>query len=213
MPTGFHLCVAELKDVPESRLESMESSQLEGESDSIYVVEILSRRKKNWLRDSNYSRFRGRLQFTYRYHQDHHKWFETEIAALKAKEIKMDELENQGHNVLQNNPNTYSVYLVDLDSAAMDVPRFNSQNQDLGYTPVRYLYIGQTNLMVEERYEAHKTRPSGSNIVRDHGIGLAEDLIEEYGQSNLTKVESLELEAALSQNLRNPSTRFATYSK
>ena len=214
MAGGFHLCVVELRDVPESSLMKWSfSSPLVDDTVSIFVVEILSRKRKNWLKNSNFSRFKGRLEFTHHFHQEHYKWFGNEIEALKAKEKKMFELENQGHIVLQNNPRTYCVYLVDLEAEAMDVGRFRNENQELGYTPVRYLYIGQTELTAEERYRRHKTRPSGSTIVREHGIALDEDLIEEYGRSNLTKCESLELEAALTQQLRNSSTKFATYSR
>jgi len=212
---GHHLCVVEINDVPDS---SLKNKQLIGnrtrERSGIIVVEILSMKKKNRLKKGNTTKFRGPLKYTKKYIQEHYKWYPTEIEALEAKEKLISKFVESNLCVLNNNPKEYCVYIVDLEENVVDkVKRFREANQDCGYDPIRYLYIGQTKKTPEKRFHAHKNNPSGSEIVKEFGIELARDLMEIHSQYNLTKRDALILEATLTIELRNKDTRFATYSK
>jgi hypothetical protein len=212
---GHHLCVIEIDDVPDS---SLKNKQLIGtrtsEISTIIVVELLSRKKKNWLKKGHTNKFRGLLKHTKSFVQEHYKWYETEIEALEAKEKLIFKFAESNLCVLNNIPKEYCVYIVDLQEKVMDkVKRFREANQDCGYDPIRYLYIGQTQKTPEKRFHAHKNNSSGSKIVKEYGIELARDLMEIHSQYNLTKRKSLILEASLTIELRNKGTRFATYSK
>ena len=212
---GHHLCVVEIDEVPDS---SLKNKQLIGtrtnEISRIIVVEILSRKKKNRLKKGHTTKFRGLLKYTQRFVQEHYKWYETEIEALEAKEKLISKFVESNLCVLNNNPKEYCVYIVNLQENVVDkVKRFREANQDCGYDPIRFLYIGQTQKTPEKRFHAHKNNPSGSKIVKEFGIELARDLMVIHSQYNLTKREALILEASLTIELRNKNTRFATYSK
>lgn len=212
---GHHLCVVEIGDVPDSSLRNKELiGNTSNASSGIIVVEILSMKKKNRLKKGNTARFRGLLKYTKKYLHEYHKWYATEIEALEAKEILISKFVESNLCVLNNNPEEYCVYIVDLEEDVLHkVKRFREANQDCEYDPIRFLYIGQTQKTPEKRFHAHKNETSGSNIVKKYGIELARDLMEIHSQYNLTKRKALLLEASLTIELRNKNTRFATYSK
>ena len=212
---GHHLCVVEVADVPDS---IMENKQLMGncasEGSGTIVVEILNMKRKNWLKKGKFAKFKGLLKYTRTFLEEHHKWFPTKIEALEAKEALISKFVESDLCVLNNNPREHCVYIVDLEETVWDgVKRFREANQDCGYDPVRYLYVGQTTQSPEKRFHAHKNKPSGSSIVEEYGIGLARDLMETHSQYDLTEREALALEASLTIDLRNKDTGFATYSK
>ena len=212
---GHHLCVVEVDDVPDSSLKNKEIiGNRTNDNSGIIIVEILSMKKKNRLKKGNNTRFRGLLKYTKNYLQEYHKWYATEIEALEAKEILISKFVKSNLCVLNNNPEEYCVYIVDLEETVMDkVKRFREANQDCDYDPIRFLYIGQTQKTPEKRFHAHKNESSGSKIVKQHGIKLAQDLMGIHSQYNLTKREALILEASLTIELRNKDTGFATYSR
>ena len=212
---GHHLCVVEVDDVPDSSLKNKEIiGNRTNDNSGIIIVEILSMKKKNRLKKGNATRFRGLLKYTKNYLQEYHKWYATEIEALEAKEILISEFVESNFCVLNNNPEEYCVYIVDLEEDVLDkVKRFREANQDCDYDPIRFLYIGQTQKTPEKRFHAHKNESSGSKIVKQHGIKLAQDLMGIHSQYNLTKREALILEASLTIELRNKDTGFATYSR
>ena len=212
---GHHLCVVEVDDVPDSSLKNKEIiGNRTNDNSGIIIVEILSMKKKNRLKKGNTTRFRGLLKYTKNYLQEYHKWYANEIEALEAKEILISKFVESNLCVLNNNPEEYCVYIVDLEETVMDkVKRFREANQDCDYDPIRFLYIGQTQKTPEKRFHAHKNESSGSKIVKQHGIKLAQDLMGIHSQYNLTKREALILEASLTIELRNKDTGFATYSR
>ena len=212
---GHHLCVVEINDVPDSILKNKQLiGNCASERSGIIVIEILNMKRKNWLKKGTFTKFRGLLKYTKKYLQEYYKWYPNEIEALEAKEILISKFVESSLCVLNNNLKDYCVYIVDLEETVVDeVKRFREANQDCGYDPVRYLYIGQTGENPEKRFHAHKNNSSGSNIVKIFGIELARDLMEIYSQYNLTKREALMLEASLTIELRNKDTRFKTYSK
>ena len=209
------MCVYEVEDVPDNVLGNMEViGNCTSENSSITVVEILRRKTKNWLRRGKYEKFRGVKKYTKRFVQERYKWFESEIDALEEKERLMSEFVQLKHCVLNNNPRKYCVYIVDLHEDAMENGRFKRANEDCGFIPIRYLYIGQTSNTPEQRLDVHINNPkTGSQIVRENKPQFARDLMEIHTKYDLTKREALVLEESLTIELRNKDTRFATYSK
>jgi hypothetical protein len=212
---GYHVCVYEVDDVPDATLEDMELiGSRTAENSSITVVEILLRKRKNWLKEGKYVRFRGIKKYTKRFVQERYKWFESKIDALEEKEKLISEIAELNHCVLNNNPRKYCVYIVDLHEDVMKNKMFKRENEDCGFIPIRYLYIGQTSESPEKRLDAHINNPkTGSKIVRKNKPELARDLMEIHSKYDLTEREALVLEESLTIELRNKDTRFATYSK
>ena len=211
---GHHVCVVELCNVPKSYLEKKHFiGNISEIYSSIIVVEILKKKRKDWLIKGHFQKFSAPLKYTNKFLDEHKKWYEHEIDALEAKERLMVEFSEMGFCVLDNNEKKHCVYIVDLDERVKNVSSFKKANKDCGYEPERYLYIGQTSESPKIRFQKHKTRSSGSNIVKEHGLKLAEDLMAIHSQYGLTKLESLNLEKSLTTMLRNETTKFATYSK
>ena len=209
------MCVYEVEDVPDHIIENKELiGDCTSENSSITVVELLRRKRKNWLRGGKYEKFTGVKEYTKRFVQEHCKWFPREIDALEEKERLMSKFVQLNHCVLNNNPRNCCVYIVDLHEDAMKTGPFKRANEDCGFDPIRYLYIGQTSKTPEQRLDVHINNPvTGSPIVRENKPELARDLMEIHSKYDLTKREALVLEESLTIELRNKDTRFATYSK
>ena len=86
---------------------------------------------------------------------------------------------NKGNNI-------YTIYVINLEETP-DEP-----DNSLGS-----IYVGQTALSKEERFENHKNGHKGSKWVKNYGIDINEELCELFPQvRTLQEAEHLEAEAA-----------------
>ena len=111
MTGGYHLCVVEVKDIPESSLENSRyriSYEKKPNSGVFFIVEILGMKRKNWLKNSHFSRFRGLLKYTTNYHEKHTRWFKKKADATVAKNLKIKELKKLEINILESDEATWT---------------------------------------------------------------------------------------------------------
>ena len=111
MTRGYFLCVVEVGDVPESSLENSRyriSYEKNPNSGIFFIVEILGRKRKNWLKNSHFSRFRGLLRYTTKYHEKHTRWFKKKGDAVEAKNQKIKQLKKLKINILESDEATWT---------------------------------------------------------------------------------------------------------
>ena len=93
---------------------------------------------------------------------------------------------------------TYVVYAIQLDKDACANPKSPCKGTSCGSTPV---YVGQTAITANERFEQHKAGYRASRWVRRHGLYLRRQLARGFGEL-ATKDQALAAEAALGERLR-----------
>ena len=92
-------------------------------------------------------------------------------------------------------PRRYHVYVVELEG---DVLRRRECADASGGPP---LYVGQSALTPEARFEQHRAGHRASRIVRAHGVRLRPDLSAPWGP-HATRAEAEAAEAELAEDLR-----------
>lgn len=93
----------------------------------------------------------------------------------------------------------HNVYVIELDGAVWDEPRFRNANPHCGPGCSCY-YVGMTGLSPRERFENHRKGRKSNRLVREYGIRLCPLLYEEYNP--LSYEDACEMEAALAGILR-----------
>ena len=92
-------------------------------------------------------------------------------------------------------PTRYHVYVIELDESL-------SRKRDcLGADRGPPVYVGQSALTPEARFEQHRAGHRASRDVRAHGVRLRPDLAEGWGPYD-SRREAEAAEAALAEHLR-----------
>lgn len=74
-------------------------------------------------------------------------------------------------------PPHHRVYVIELAPQVLTSRRMQAENPD--HRPDRpALYVGQTGLTPEERFQKHRSGVKANAFVRDHGVRLRPDLYE-----------------------------------
>jgi len=92
-------------------------------------------------------------------------------------------------------PAQYHVYVIELDADEL------RRRECLGATGGPPLYVGQSALTPEDRFDQHRAGHRASRIVRAHGVRLRPDLSASWGPY-ATRAEAEAAEAALAEHLR-----------
>ena len=111
------------------------------------------------------------------------------------------ELRSRGWAVL--NPiasKNRSVYVVELDDAVSEVTRVQRLNPDADPS-LECLYVGQTSLDPQKRFERHKRGHQASSDVKNFGLHLNMTFLRR--QNPMTELEALREENNLAQYLRS----------
>ena len=111
------------------------------------------------------------------------------------------EFRSQGWAVLNPNPpENRSVYVVELDDAISEATRVKQLNPDADPT-LECLYVGQTSLQPQERFERHMRGHQASSDVKRFGIQLNMRFLRLVNP--MTELESLREENSLAVHLRS----------
>ena len=102
----------------------------------------------------------------------------------------------------------HSVYVIELDRAVLEDPRFVKANPSHDPEKACY-YVGLTGLAPEERFEKHKEGYKSNTYVRQYGLWLCPHLYEEYNP--LSYEDAREMETTLAEMLR--AKRHAVWQK
>ena len=93
----------------------------------------------------------------------------------------------------------HSVYVVELNEAVLEDPKFAKANPD--YDPKKACYyVGLTGLSPEERFEKHKEGYKSNKFVQNYGLRLCPHLYEEY--NTLSYEDAQDMETTLAEMLR-----------
>ena len=143
------------------------------------------------------------------------KGFDKKLDCLLHREKLVDKYAN--HPLFFFNPESYTVYVVNLDKKVWKYKGFQKQNE--GKLPANgaYLYIGQTSKTAEERFKIHKSKKNGKphpdsskRVVHPHGESLNLELMKKYtGGNKYTELDSLLMERKLAIDLKKLG--YATY--
>lgn len=91
------------------------------------------------------------------------------------------------------------VYVIELDDSVLDEPKFAAANPD--YDPsLPCVYVGQTGLTAEQRFENHRSGHKSSRYVRKYYVRLLPHLYEHL--SAMTWEDSKAMERQLAEELR-----------
>ena len=91
------------------------------------------------------------------------------------------------------------VYVIELDDSVLDERKFAAANPD--YDPkLPCIYVGQTGLTAEERFENHRSGHKSSKYVRKYCVRLLPQLYEHLPA--MTWEDSKAMERQLAEDLR-----------
>ena len=94
----------------------------------------------------------------------------------------------------------HRVYVIKLDKTVLKERKFASANPNYK-SKLPCVYVEQTGIPIEERFQNHKDGYKSSKIVFNYGIKLLPKLYENIPP--MTYDESLKMEKKLSRKLRN----------
>jgi predicted GIY-YIG superfamily endonuclease len=94
----------------------------------------------------------------------------------------------------------HNVYVVELDPAVGEDPRFARENPDFAQD-AQCVYVGVTGLDPEERLARHKAGIQHSRIVKRYGLRLLPDLYEHLNPMPYEAAAQMEIE--LAEDLRD----------
>ena len=110
-------------------------------------------------------------------------------------------LRGQGWAILNPSPpENSSVYVVELDNAIGEIARVRRINPEAD-PEFEYLYVGQTGLDPQERFERHKRGHQASSDVRRFGLHLNMNFLRRANP--MTELEALREENSLALHLRS----------
>jgi hypothetical protein len=111
------------------------------------------------------------------------------------------QLRSEGWAVLNSNPpKKSSVYVVELDKAVGEIARVRRINPEADPS-LEHLYVGQTGLDPQERFERHMRGHQASPDVRRFGLHLNMTFLRR--DNPMTELESLREENSLASHLRS----------
>jgi hypothetical protein len=90
----------------------------------------------------------------------------------------------------------YHVYVVELDAAVWNEPRFRRANPDHDVTRP-CLYVGMTGLDPDLRFDRHKAGIQANRYVRDFGLRLVPSLYAVYNPMPYEGAREMEVELAI----------------
>jgi hypothetical protein len=90
----------------------------------------------------------------------------------------------------------YHVYVVELDDAVWNEPRFRHANPDyqLGKP---FVYVGMTGIDPDTRFDKHKAGIQANRFVRQYGLRLLPRLYEVYNPMPYDGAKDMEVELAI----------------
>ena len=91
----------------------------------------------------------------------------------------------------------YHVYVVELDPAVWNEPRFRRANPDHDVTRP-CLYVGMTGLDPDLRFDRHKAGIQANRYVRDFGLRLLPALYAVYNPMPYEGAREMEVDLAIS---------------
>ena len=89
----------------------------------------------------------------------------------------------------------HNIYVVELDGAVLDEPRFARENPGCDPSKPCY-YVGMTGLSPRKRFENHKEGHKANRFVEKYGIGLCPRLYEEHNPLAYGDAQEMEVELA-----------------
>ena len=95
--------------------------------------------------------------------------------------------------------NHHNVYVVEMDKAVLEEPRFLEPNPRHDPSKACY-YVGLTGLTPEERFKNHRDGHKSNKFVCKYGLKLCERLYAEYNP--LSYDDGVEMEVELARILR-----------
>jgi len=94
----------------------------------------------------------------------------------------------------------YSIYVIELDKKVLVKKKWQGKNHN--YNPEKpCVYVGQTSLTPEERFEKHKQGKKSSKIVKDFGNKLKPRLYKNHNPMK-TRDEAKRMEVDKARRLR-----------
>ena len=140
---------------------------------------------------------------------DHYRSFESKIEAYRYAEDLVEELRNKHWRVFYDDKPNRRVYILRLKKRVWEKkPAFAKENGGKKSDWKDFLYVGETEKTVEERYKIHTVKVGGkrhkfsSKIVHKHANGIAHDLMEELGDTLYRQAGALEKERDVALELR-----------
>jgi len=89
----------------------------------------------------------------------------------------------------------HNVYVVELDRAVWNEPRFRKANPGCEEGCACY-YVGMTGLSPGERFKNHREGHKSNSFVRRYGLRLCPMLYEEYNPLSYPDAQEMEIELA-----------------
>ena len=140
---------------------------------------------------------------------------DSKLEAHEEQDRIVKRLRRKGWRVRHFNPRKYSVYVVRLKKSVWGEGKFRKANEGELEDFSEFLYVGQTGKTAEQRYKIHTEKVNGkkdrnaSDIVHNHAIGLAWELMSEFKGSRYTLLGALRKEKEVAERMREMG--YATY--
>ena len=124
---------------------------------------------------------------------------------------------NMNWRVWNFNPSDRKLYIVRLNKSVWKMKKFRDSNNGNIDDFVDFLYIGETGVDggPKERYKVHTRKVNGemdenaSDVVHNHSIELALDMMNEFRDKDYTRLEALKREKEVAEELKELG--YATY--
>lgn len=139
----------------------------------------------------------------------------SKLEAYEEQDRIVRKLKRRGWRVRHYNPKNRLVYVVRLKKSVWKVKRFREQNGGTLRQFHGFLYIGETEKTARQRYVIHTNKVDGkkhrdaSNMVHEHPIGLAWDLMSDFNSSRYTLLGALRKEKQIAEHFKEIG--YATY--
>ena len=140
---------------------------------------------------------------------------DSKLEAYAEQDRIVKRLRRKGWRVRHFNPKNRLVYVVLLKKSVWKIEKFREANDGELKDFAGFLYVGETGMTARQRYKIHTEKVNGkkhrnaSNVVHNHSVGLAWDLMSEFKGSRYKLLGALRKEKEVAEQLREIG--YATY--
>jgi len=217
MAKKYHVLTIQLRGLSKSRRTTIRKENPRGRRRTPFVtVRVTSSSQKvEAAKSGDFSSFFGWAKKGVALLEEESPAADSKLEAYEEQDRIVKRLRRRGWRVRHFNPKNRLVYVVRLKKSVWDEKKFREANEGELEDFAEFLYVGETGETAKQRYKIHTEKVNGkkhrnaSNIVHNHPVGLAWDLMSEFKGSRYKLLGALRKEKEVAEQLREMG--YATY--
>ena len=217
MTKKHHVLTIQLKGLSKKRRDALRDEKPNGKRGTPFVTVRVTKSSHQVAaaKAGDFTNFAGWAKKGVALLEEESSIADSKLEAYAEQDRIVKRLRGKGWRVRHFNPKNRLVYVVRLKKSVWEIEKFREANDGEVKDFAEFLYVGETGKTAKQRYKIHTEKVNGkkhrnaSNVVHNHSVGLAWDLMSEFKGSRYKLLGALRKEKEVAEQLREIG--YATY--